>query len=173
MLFLAVERTPSAMASLWLCFQAIWKRFIISRKCWKVFILKTSSERVSVCVRSCSSVAAEKAAASIHRAGQPCPSICPSTFPSTCSLVSLLSGFSCSRGRAVLQDQGNAPSWSKDRRDSFHPSQGQNWEMQMKTSTLFTRGVSLKPWHRLNFWWLQQGILGWVTVPAHSGCWIR
>lgn len=53
---LAVEKTTSAIASLWLCFQDIWERFIISRKCVEVFILKTSSERVSVCV--CGAVAA-------------------------------------------------------------------------------------------------------------------
>lgn len=47
--FFAVERITAAIASSWLCFQAIWKRLIISRKRLKVFILKTCSERVSVC----------------------------------------------------------------------------------------------------------------------------
>lgn len=160
MLFLAVERTPSAIASLWLCFQAIWKRFIISRKCLKVFILKTSSERVSVCVRSCGSVAAEKAAASIHRV--------PAPWFLCCLVSAALGEGLCCRIKAMH--------WADPRTGRIHSIQVRartercKWKPQPYSPEVC---VSLKPWHRLNFWWLQQGISGWVTVPAHSGCWIR
>lgn len=105
MLFLAEERTTAALASPLLCFQAIWEGFIISRKCLKVFIVKTSSERVSVCVCGCGSIPAEKAAASTLLCSQ---LLLPAPVSSyLCWLVSvaLREGLCCRiRERAELAD---------------------------------------------------------------------
>lgn len=99
MLFLAVERTTSAIASSWLWLEATWKRFIISRKCLKVFILKASSEGVSVCAGS--SVPAERAAAS--------PALCraallPVPAAVLCCSLLLLSGKGLCRIKAEPAD---------------------------------------------------------------------
>lgn len=112
---LSVEKITSAIATSWLCFQDVRQRFIISRKRLKVFILKTSSERVSVCVQSCGSVPAEKAAASTPRRWA-------AAAPSTRLWGPLQIGFVCSRGKAVPQDQGNALSWLIQGQGGFIPS---------------------------------------------------
>lgn len=114
---LSVEKITSAIATLWLCFQDVRQRFIISRKRLKVFILKTSSERVSVCVQSCGIVPAEKAAASTPRRWA---AAAPSTrLWDLCRSVSFALGGRLCRRIEAMRWAG----WSKDREDSFHPSQ--------------------------------------------------
>lgn len=114
---LAVEKMTSPVATLWLCFQDIQKRFSIPRNCFKSFILK-NEQREGVRLRSYGSVPAAKATASS-------PLCWGAAALSKTVVIPLQICFVCSRGKAPCWriKATRWACWSKVRKDSFHPSQ--------------------------------------------------